>query len=143
MNILTYTGLVLDLLLLFFFFNEANVNKRRANQYYDDYKMVVKNKESLEEENYKLKDRLNKTLVILGEFPIKTFDLKAKYYHSTDKGLHNRSIIQLPNTKFQIVCLDKDGSVSSSSDMGVVDTEQKVLDYMNKTGYVKLRDIQE
>lgn len=47
----------------------------------------------------------------------------------------NRKIIMLPNGKYQLVELDKSGIVRRSTEMGIVDSFDKVIEYIKTNGY--------
>lgn len=91
---------------------------------------------------YKL-DNINIQLaLVLGERPIREVDFLGKYccINAGDNHLHNRTVVQLPNGKYQIVSITKTGEISGSSKMGIVDSEEELLNYMNQEKYIKLRD---
>jgi hypothetical protein len=140
MGILFYALLIITIIMQIYYRSLIRDFTKVADDSIKGYNSLFKVKTNLEDELYETKDKLHNALVILGEIPIKNFDLKGKYHNSEDCGLHNISIIQLPDSKFQIIALKIDGLVKKSATMGIVATEQEVLDYMNKAGYVKLRD---
>lgn len=91
---------------------------------------------------YKL-DNINIQLALsLGERPIREVDFFGKYccINAGDNHLHNRTVVQLPNGKYQIVSITKTGEISGSSKMGTVDSEEELLNYMNQEKYIKLRE---
>lgn len=140
MSIIIGIVLIITVIVAINYRHLAKIHEKDYNNSFDKYKKLDELHDTLKEKLNKTQERFNNLSVATGEFPIQTLDLKAKYHLSDSVGLHNRSIVQLPNNRLQIVLLNTDGMVSGSTAMGVVDTEKEVLDYMNDKGYVKLID---
>lgn len=77
--------------------------------------------------------------VLLGEFPIKTLDLNAKYVN-LDTGFNvNRIIVKTPTNKYKILAVTRIGDLETSI-LELFNNEKEVLEHLNNHNYIKLTE---